>query len=226
MTRAIPAPSTLSLVVARPGRAVVVAWALLKGHWYKVWYPLRGIRFRAGRNLRVNGSLRIRGPGQVVFGDNIVVHGDATPWTHTSAARIVVGNNVSLGSTRFGCMQAITVGDDCLLASCALADSDFHSTRADRRSPEAPVRVAPIRLERNVWIGDNAGILPGTIIGENSVVGFGAVCMRPYPPNVVIVGNPGKVVGPIPSAPTASSSSTVTDDARTAPAVAASIAAE
>lgn len=195
--------SNLAKALANPGRGLAVARALLKGHWYRWWYAARGIRFRAGRNFRVNGSLSIRGPGEVVFGDDVLVNGDCTPWTYTPEARIVIGDNVILGSTRFGCVQEIVVGDDCLLASAAFTDSDYHSARADRRAPDgnAPIRVAPVRLERNVWIGENAGILPGTVIGENSVVGYGAICMRPYPPNVVILGNPGKVVGPIPEMP-------------------------
>ena len=206
---------TLAKAIASPRRAVAVAWALLKGYWCKVVYPARGIRFRAGRNLRVHGRLIVRGPGEVVFGDDVAVNGTATPWTYSREARIVVGSNVILGSTRFGCVQEITVGDDCLLASAAFTDTDFHSTQANRRQEGAPVRIAPVRIERNVWIGENAGILPGTTIGENSVVGFGAVCGRPYPANVVILGNPGKVVGPIPGARSASAPASVPAEADT-----------
>jgi acetyltransferase-like isoleucine patch superfamily enzyme len=190
--------SKLVRAFREPGLAVRRVRALVKGHWYKVWFRLRGFRFKAGRNFRVNGSLSLRGPGTVVFGDDIVINGHVTPWTQSPAARIVIGNNVMLGSTRFGCVKEIVIGDDCLLASAQFTDTDFHSVQANRRTDEAPVRVAPIRIERNVWIGENAAILPGTTIGENSVVGFATVCMRPYPANVVILGNPGKVVGPIP----------------------------
>jgi acetyltransferase-like isoleucine patch superfamily enzyme len=73
-------------------------------------------------------------------------------------------------------------------------DTDFHSVRIDRHDPTAPVRVAAIVLEDNVWVGAQAGILPGTRIGANSVVGFGAVCAGVFPENVVIAGNPAKVV--------------------------------
>ena len=188
----------LAKALADPALSFRRARALAKGFWYKGWFRLRGFRFKAGRNFRVNGSLSLRGPGSVTFGDDIVINGHVTPWTQSREARIVIGNNVMLGSTRFGCVQEIIIGDDCLLASAQFTDTDFHSIRADRRTGDAPVRVAPVRLERNVWIGENAAILPGTVIGENSVVGFAAVCMRSYPANVVILGNPGKVVGPIP----------------------------
>jgi acetyltransferase-like isoleucine patch superfamily enzyme len=173
---------------------------LLKGHWCRLSCRIRGIRFRSGANLRVYGRLVIRGPGEVVFGENVVVNGVATPWTYTPEARIVVGDNVIMGPARFGCVREIVIGSDCLLGKAVLMDTDFHSTRADRRSAGAPVRVMPVRVGNNVWIGENAGILPGTTIGDNSVVGYGAVCMRDFPANVVILGNPAKVASPLPSA--------------------------
>lgn len=184
----------------RPFHALRVVRALAKGYWYKVWYPLIGIRFRAGRNLRVNGTLSVRGPGEVILGNDVLVNGHATPWTYSRGARIEIGDNVILGSTRFGCVRQIVVGPDCLLASAQFTDTNFHSTHADRRSASAPVHVAPVRLDRNVWVAENAACLPGTEIGENSVVGFGSICSKVFPANVVILGNPGRVVGRIPQA--------------------------
>lgn len=195
-----PQRSLLARGLADPALAFRRGRALAKGHWYKFWFRLRGFRFTAGRNFRVHGSLSLRGQGTVIFGDDILINGHVTPWTQSAEARIVIGNNVMLGSTRFGCVKEIVIGDDCLLASAQFTDTDFHSVQANRRSDEAPIRVAPVRLERNVWIGENAAILAGTTIGENSVVGFATVCMRPYPANSIILGNPGKVVGPIPAA--------------------------
>jgi acetyltransferase-like isoleucine patch superfamily enzyme len=74
-------------------------------------------------------------------------------------------------------------------------DTDFHSTRADRRhDASAPVRVAPVHIGENVWVAHFVGILPGTTIGRNSIVSFGSVCRgRVYPENAVLVGNPARV---------------------------------
>lgn len=49
-------------------------------------------------------------------------------------------------------------------------------------------------IEDNVRIFVNAIILPGVRIGENSIVGAGAVVMRDVPPDVVVLGNPARVV--------------------------------
>ncbi len=183
-----------------PVHAVRVSLWLARGWWCKFWYPLRGIRFTAGRNLRVAGRLVIRGPGRVIFGDNVRVEGLVTPWTCTREAVIRIGSDSFLNGTRFGCHREITVGARAILADARLLDTDFHSTHANRHDPSAPVRVAPIRLEENVWVAAAVGILPGTTIGRNSVVGFGAVCAGAYPADVIIAGNPARVVRPIPSA--------------------------
>lgn len=177
--------------------------ALARGWLCRCSCRLRGVRFRAGRNLRVFGRLNIQGPGEVVFGANVVVNDKVTPWTYSKDARIVIGDNVNMGRTRFGCARAINIGRDCIVGGASIADTDFHSIRSDRRSGEAPIRVAPVHIDENVWIAEQTGILPGAKIGRNSVVSFGAVCGREYPPDVVIVGNPARPVMqvPVPDAP-------------------------
>ncbi|MHA1291999.1 MAG: DapH/DapD/GlmU-related protein [Promethearchaeota archaeon] len=50
------------------------------------------------------------------------------------------------------------------------------------------------KIEDNVKIFVNSIILPGIKIGKNSVVGAGSVVMKDVPPNVVVMGNPARVV--------------------------------
>lgn len=185
---------SLGGIVASPRRAMRVGMAILRGHLVRVSCALRGVRFECGRNLRVFGRLDIRGPGRVVFGDDVRVEMTVTPWTGSPDAVITVGSGTFLNGTRFGCVRAITIGPRSILADARLMDTDYHSTRIDRHSPDAPVRVSPVTLGENVWIAAQAGILPGTTIGDNSVVGFGAVCSGSYPANVLIAGNPARVV--------------------------------
>jgi acetyltransferase-like isoleucine patch superfamily enzyme len=52
----------------------------------------------------------------------------------------------------------------------------------------------PIHICKNAWIGARATILPGVTIGENSVVAGGAVVTKDVEPNVVVGGNPAKVL--------------------------------
>ena len=179
---------------ANPSRAVAVTAALLRGWLYRVWFAVTGRRVVIGRNFRVEGRLVVRGPGRVLIGDDVTIGMRVTPWTYHQDAVITIGNRCFLNGTRFGCASEIWIGADSIVAEAHVLDTNFHSTARDRWSPEARPRVAPVRIERNVWIAANAGILPGTRIGENSVVGFGAVCAGEYSADSVIAGNPARVV--------------------------------
>jgi acetyltransferase-like isoleucine patch superfamily enzyme len=190
--------------VQHPGDALDAALAIGRGLFYKWWYPLRGIRFSAGRGLRVSGRLRIRGPGRVVFGDHVHVGMTVTPYTYTRNACIRVGSGVFLNGTRFGCVQQITIGDRCIVAECRIMDTNFHSLHANRHDPAAPITQEPVELAENVWVAVDAALLPGTRIGRDSVVAIAAVCKGEYPAGTVVAGNPAKVVGRVPgSAPAA-----------------------
>ena len=134
---------------------------------------------------------------RVYLGNGVFSHGGphpVTPFTHTPQAEIRIGNNVVLNGTRFGCSELIEIGDDCILADCRIFDTDMHSIWPNRHSDEARVATAPVRLQRNVWVGAAAIILKGVTIGENSGVGAGATVSRSVPPNAVVAGNPARVV--------------------------------
>ncbi len=186
-------------VVRSPGKAAAVFLALAKGYWYRATCRLRGVRFEAGRNLRVFGTLSIKGPGLVRFGDDVVVDMTVTPWTYDPGATIEIGDGTFLNGTQFGCARSIVVGPRSILAAVSITDTNFHSTAINRHDPDAPVKTAPVRIGSNVWIAARAGILPGTTIGDNSVVGFAAVCSGEYPANALIASPRATVVSELPS---------------------------
>ena len=52
----------------------------------------------------------------------------------------------------------------------------------------------PVRIGRNCWLGAGVTVLPGVIIGDNTVVGAGSVVTRDLPCGVVAAGNPCHVL--------------------------------
>ena len=88
--------------------------------------------------------------------------------------------------------ESIEIGDACMFAHGAyISDADWHGIY-DRSEPVG--KTKPIILKDNVWIGDRAIVCKGVTIGENSIVGAGAVVTKNIPANVVAAGNPAKVV--------------------------------
>ncbi len=53
---------------------------------------------------------------------------------------------------------------------------------------------APIRIGRNCWLGSGVLVMPGVTIGDNVVIGAGAVVTHDLPDNVVAVGNPCRIL--------------------------------
>ena len=52
----------------------------------------------------------------------------------------------------------------------------------------------PIKVGNDVWFGGNVCVLPGVTIGDNVVVGAGSVVTKDIQSNVVVAGNPAKVI--------------------------------
>jgi acetyltransferase-like isoleucine patch superfamily enzyme len=175
-----------------------LAVRLISAFWMR-WLKLRlGDRVQFGRNFQTNGRLVIQGPGSVIFGDDINAWAHAEKnvlITFTPDSRISIGSGTRLNGAGIMAYTHIEIGPRCILGSTLLFDSDFHPLDPARRhEPDAPVSCAPITIAENVWLGGQSAVLKGATVGENSVVAFRAVVSDDVPPNVVVAGNPARVV--------------------------------
>jgi acetyltransferase-like isoleucine patch superfamily enzyme len=111
----------------------------------------------------------------------------------TGHGRISIGNYTVLSpGVRISSAEAVDIGDNCFVAHDAyITDADWHYVY-HRACP--PGKTRPVVLENNVWIADSAIVCKGVHVGENSVVGAGAVVVRDVPPNVIVAGNPARTV--------------------------------
>jgi maltose O-acetyltransferase len=57
----------------------------------------------------------------------------------------------------------------------------------------------PVRVGANVWIGGGAILLPGVTIGDDALIGAGAVVTRDVPAGATVVGNPARRKTPSPA---------------------------
>lgn len=175
-----------------------LAVRLVSAYWRLVIRVRYGRRVRIGRNFRTNGRLVIRGPGRVEIGD------DVNAWAHAEKnvlitfapeSRIRIGSGTRLNGAGIQARTQITIGERCILGSTLLLDTDHHPLDPARRhDPTAPVASAPITIGDNVWLGGQSAVLKGVTIGENSVVAFRAVVASDVPANVVVAGNPARIV--------------------------------
>ena len=109
------------------------------------------------------------------------------------AGTIRIGRAVLMSpGSRISASDEVIIGDGVMMANGTyITDSDWHTVYdRTKRADE----VMPVHIGRNVWLGDHATVLKGVTIGENSVVAARAVVARDVPANVIVAGNPAKVV--------------------------------
>jgi maltose O-acetyltransferase len=154
---------------------------------------MRG-RARVPLSVRLNGKVRIRRGGELVFGDGITLIGTIVPieFVPHKGARIVIGDHtfINYGSS-ISARELVSIGKHCLLGHYTLI-LDNHEHGIEERNVLPP--SAPVIIEDGVWIGSRVVILPGVRIGHHSVIGAGSVVTDDIPPNCVAVGCPARVV--------------------------------
>ncbi|MZD10439.1 sugar O-acetyltransferase [Streptomyces sp. SID5785] len=104
-----------------------------------------------------------------------------------------VGRHVFVNQgCRFNDIGGIEIGDDVMLGpNVSLITSGHPLDPAERRRG---ITSAPIRIERNVWVGASAMILQGVTVGADAVVAAGAVVTRDVPSRTVVAGVPATVI--------------------------------
>lgn len=55
-------------------------------------------------------------------------------------------------------------------------------------------KIGRVIVEDNVFVGANVTILPNTVIGKNSIIGAGSIVTKDVPANMVVAGNPARVI--------------------------------
>lgn len=159
-----------------------------------------------GKNLFVGPrpvEIFQREDSKIIIGDNVNIYGPC----QLVAAKLIgkpsclrIGDNTNIGRyASIRCTDSITIGNHCLIARhVRIIDNNAHPLnpipRLKReRIPENEIR--PVTISDNVWIGENAFILPGVRIGYGVVIGANSVVTKDIPDYKIAFGNPARVAG-------------------------------
>lgn len=110
------------------------------------------------------------------------------------------GYNISLGEDcffNFNCVVLdvckVKLGDRVLIGPAVQLYTGTHPLDAVTRGALWEYGK-PIEMGSDVWIGGGAIICPGVTLGDRVVVAAGAVVTKSFPSDVVIGGNPAKII--------------------------------
>ena len=110
----------------------------------------------------------------------------------------IVGKRCKISSHAFIC-EGVTIEDDVFVGHGVVFINDRHprASVGGRLQTEEDWTVIPVRVRRGASIGSNATILCGVTIGQDAMVGAGAVVTRDVPDYALVVGAPARVVADV-----------------------------
>lgn len=145
--------------------------------------------------VRCEGRLPVlRNRGHIEIGPSFRVRGRIAPCelgASSPKAYLKIGERVFINqgaSVTATCH--IEIGDDTLIGPFAVIyDTNYHQI-----DPDHPVQSAPVVIGSNVWLGHGVVVLPGSKIGDHTVVAAGSTVRGDLPPSVLAVGNPAQPI--------------------------------
>jgi acetyltransferase-like isoleucine patch superfamily enzyme len=129
---------------------------------------------------------------RAIFGNcGRIVRGARNTYLRLTGVSIGKDTFISLGAKLDTCRGKIIIGDRCEIThGSVIVSHDAALKRINRKSAS----VGTVRIGNNVFIGVNAVVLRDVTIGDNSVVGAGSVVTKDVPENVVVAGNPARII--------------------------------
>ncbi len=145
---------------------------------------------------------------RIMINSGTAIKGQLLIFAH--GGRIEIGKDCFIGeNTHIWSAELITIGDRVLIShNVNIHDTNSHPidptlrhhhfkhimTKGHPQDNELGIISQPVLIEDDVWIGVNSTILKGVSIGKNSIISACSVVVKDIPSNVLVSGNPAKII--------------------------------
>lgn len=110
-------------------------------------------------------------------------------------AKIVIGNHCGFSGVVLSSSSSIVIGNYVICgANCTIVDNDRHPLSSFSRRNRCVSSSSPVVIGDDVFLGMNVVVLKGCIIGSRTVVAANSVVTRSFPSDVLVGGNPAKII--------------------------------
>lgn len=162
---------------------------------------LNAPNFRCGRQPRLLGLAHMRIGRNFSAGDSLWLEAVTRFGGQTLAPELMLGDSINVSDrVHIAAIQSLHIGAGTLVGSNVLISDHAHGVYAGdaQSSPETPpmerplYSAGPVRIGRNVWIGDNVCVLAGAQIGDGAIIGAGSIVTGVIPAATIAFGAPAR----------------------------------
>lgn len=165
----------------------------------KVLLTIGGTKY--GKNLSCRGILQVSRAqcSTIVIGNNCKFNSSSLYnqrgidhrciiSTGKEKARIIIGDRCGFSGVSVVADKEVIIGNDVTIGvGVRIGDRDDHEELYE-------TNAKPVHIGNHVWLGMNVTVMKGVTIGDNSIVGAGAIVTKDIPSGVVAAGIPAKVI--------------------------------
>jgi len=115
-----------------------------------------------------------------------------TLW-HNSSLYIGEGTTANLleGASMNG---TINIGKNCMISNAWIQGSDMHGVWSIEEKKLLNKTGFSVCIGDNVWVGRNSSIVRPVIVGNGSIIAFGAIVTKDVPAFSIVAGNPAIII--------------------------------
>lgn len=187
-------------------------WAARTNLWHNFWRVMyyepmfRSQCRNVGKGFRMeyagNGTTRIQGDLQMIFGSNVTIFDNTmlAGLTNSDKPELHIGDNSWIGpAVHIYVGKKISIGKSCKIGSFLVADNyghpvfDIMARMAPGGGRPEPDSIRPVSIGDFCWLGYQSVVYPGITIGDGALVTIGTHVSRDVPPFCVVSGNPMRI---------------------------------
>lgn len=152
-----------------------------------------------GGGSRILLPFRVGGAERISIGRNVLIGSSSwlmVPSRENPGPCIEIHDRVRMNQTSVSAVQSVIIEEAVGIArGCYISDHSHGFDDPDTPIRDQPInRIAPVRIGKGAWLGQNVVVLPGVTIGAGAVIGANSVVRTDIPPRTVAIGSPARVV--------------------------------